>query len=144
MNNYHYPWHQKKADHFARLMADDSLAHAMLFVGPTGVGKHDFAHKLASAMICEHPHEHMQACGVCKNCLLMKADTFPDFISVAAETNSISVEQVRELIHELTDVAVRVAKAPPEAVTVVISEVEHDKWATADKTIAESRAQTAR
>jgi len=101
MNNHHYPWHQKQADHFARLMADDSLAHAMLFVGPTGVGKHDFAHKLASAMICEHPHEHMQACGVCKNCLLMKADTFPDFISVAAETNSISVEQVRELIQQL-------------------------------------------
>jgi 4-oxalocrotonate tautomerase len=53
-------------------------------------------------------------------------------------------EQVRELIHELTDVAVRVAKAPPEAVTVVITEVEHDKWATADKTIAESRAESAR
>ena len=54
-----------------------------------------------------------------------------------------SPEQIRELIHQLTEVAVNVAKAPPEAVTVVITEVEHDKWATADKTIAESRAESA-
>jgi 4-oxalocrotonate tautomerase len=52
-----------------------------------------------------------------------------------------SPEQIRELIHQLTEVAVNVAKAPPEAITVVVTEVEHDKWATADVTIAEKRAQ---
>lgn len=101
MKNHHYPWHLKPAEHFTRMMADGSLAHAMLFVGPTGIGKHDFARRLASAMICEHPHEPMHACGVCKHCLLMEADTFPDFISIAPETNNISVDQVRELIQQL-------------------------------------------
>lgn len=52
-----------------------------------------------------------------------------------------SPEQIRELIHELTAVTVKVAKADPAAVTVVVTEVEHDKWATADVTIAEKRAQ---
>lgn len=101
MNSHYYPWQQDQAAHFARLMADNSLAHAILFVGPAGIGKHDFARKLASAMICEHPNEQLHACGICKNCMLMEADTFPDFISVVAETNSISVDQVRELIQQL-------------------------------------------
>jgi 4-oxalocrotonate tautomerase len=52
-----------------------------------------------------------------------------------------SDEQIRQLIHELTEVTVRVANAPAEAVNVVITEVAHDKWATADVTIAEKRAQ---
>jgi DNA polymerase-3 subunit delta' len=100
-NTHHYPWHQKQAEHFARLIADNSLAHAMLFVGPAGVGKHDFARRLAAAMICERPDNHMHACGECKNCLLMQAETFPDFISISAEKNTISVDQVRELIQQL-------------------------------------------
>ena len=51
-----------------------------------------------------------------------------------------SPEQIRQLIHELTEVTVRVAKAPAEAVSVVVTEVEHDMWATADVTIAEKKA----
>ena len=54
-----------------------------------------------------------------------------------------SPEQIRQLIHELTEVTVRVAKAPVEAVSVVVTEVEHDKWATADVTIAEKKAKEA-
>ena len=54
-----------------------------------------------------------------------------------------SPEQIRQLIHELTEVTVRVAQAPAEAVSVVVTEVEHDKWATADVTIAEKKAKAA-
>jgi 4-oxalocrotonate tautomerase len=52
-----------------------------------------------------------------------------------------SDEQIRQLIHELTEVTMRVANAPAEAVHIVISEVAHDHWATGDVTIAEKRAQ---
>ena len=51
-----------------------------------------------------------------------------------------SDEQIRELIHVIHDAMVNVAKAAPEAVSIIITEVEHDKWATADVTIAEKKA----
>jgi 4-oxalocrotonate tautomerase len=51
-------------------------------------------------------------------------------------------DQIRALIHAIHDAAVTIAKAPPEAVTIVVTEVAHDKWATADVTIAERRAQS--
>lgn len=54
-----------------------------------------------------------------------------------------SPEQIRELIHTLHDAMVNVAKAAPEAVSVIITEVEHDMWATADVTIAEKKAKAA-
>jgi 4-oxalocrotonate tautomerase len=50
-----------------------------------------------------------------------------------------SPEQIRELMHALHDAAVNIAKAPPEAVSVIITEVAPDKWATADVTIQEKR-----
>ena len=51
-----------------------------------------------------------------------------------------SNEQIRELIHVIHEAMVNVAKAAPDAVSVIITEVDHDKWATADVTIAEKKA----
>ena len=54
-----------------------------------------------------------------------------------------SNEQIRELIHVLHDAMVNIAHAAPETVSVIITEVDHDKWATADVTIAEKKAKAA-
>lgn len=101
MSTYsYYPWQQQQAEYFSRMMSEDQLAHAMLLTGPAGIGKHDFARILSMAMVCQQP-PNAQPCGVCKHCLLMQAHTYPDFISLQIEKNTISVDQVRELIAKL-------------------------------------------
>ena len=59
------------------------LAHAYLFVGPKGVGKHSFARELAKALLCETPRPILDACDVCSSCKLVAAGTHPDLFMVA-------------------------------------------------------------
>lgn len=40
-----------------------------------------------------------------------------------------TVEQKRELIHEITDVVARVAKAPQKEVEVIIDDYPRENWA---------------
>jgi Uncharacterized protein, 4-oxalocrotonate tautomerase homolog len=49
-------------------------------------------------------------------------------------------EQLRALVHELHEAAVRAVAAPPESVRVVLREVPLTHWAAGDVTIAERRA----
>lgn len=48
-------------------------------------------------------------------------------------------EQIRRLVKGVTEVAVRETNAPPEAVTVIVTEVQATKWATGDVTLQEKR-----
>jgi DNA polymerase III subunit delta' len=60
------------------------LAHALLFAGPSGIGKGLAARLLAMALFCERSTEgELDACGQCRNCRLMEAGNHPDFLSVA-------------------------------------------------------------
>ncbi|WP_081314828.1 tautomerase family protein [Rhodococcus pyridinivorans] len=49
-------------------------------------------------------------------------------------------EQIRALIHELTDAAQRALDAPKVNIRVVVREVPETHWAAGDVTIAERRA----
>ncbi|MDM7487547.1 tautomerase family protein [Rhodococcus sp. GXMU-t2271] len=51
-----------------------------------------------------------------------------------------SPEQIRALIHELTEAAHRAIDAPKENIRVVIREVPETHWAAGDVTVAERRA----
>jgi 4-oxalocrotonate tautomerase len=51
-----------------------------------------------------------------------------------------SPEQVRALIHELTEAARRAVGAPKESIRVVIREIQPDHWAAGDITVAERQA----
>ena len=56
------------------------LPHAMLFAGPSGVGKRDLADALAARLLCESPLQpHEPACGTCPACLMMASGQHPDF-----------------------------------------------------------------
>jgi 4-oxalocrotonate tautomerase len=52
-------------------------------------------------------------------------------------------EQVRALIHELTEAAHRAVGAPKESIRVVIREIQPEHWAAGDVTVAERRAAAA-
>ena len=49
-------------------------------------------------------------------------------------------EQIRGLLHELTDAAHRALGAPTQNIRVVVREVPETHWAAGDVTIAERRA----
>ena len=103
MDNKLYPWQQDQWDYFIRLQQSNTLPHAILLSGPEGIGKHDFANNICEAILCQQVADTGFACGQCKHCLLMEANTYPDFVHVQPEEdkNTISIDEIRELIAKL-------------------------------------------
>ncbi|WP_166820278.1 DNA polymerase III subunit delta' [Thalassoroseus pseudoceratinae] len=76
--------HQSQIDLFRRSLRRKRLASAYLFVGPDGVGKRLFAHKLAQCLLCARiPDEDLEACGECSSCRQMMIDSHPDLLTAA-------------------------------------------------------------
>ena len=98
-----YPWQREQWQYLHRLIAADSLPHALLITGPAGVGKKLFANQLCATLLCSQSSEHNVACGKCKYCQLFNANTYPDFTRIAPEEvdNAISVDEIRELIERV-------------------------------------------
>ena len=97
------PWQISNWDKLTSSHRNKHLAHALLFTGTKGTGKKLFALDFARWLICEQPLED-KACGNCRSCQLIKADSHPDFISVMPEEEgkAIKVDQIRELIDKLS------------------------------------------
>jgi DNA polymerase III subunit delta' len=78
-------------------LAGDRLAHAYLFVGPSGVGKKQAALALTQALLCTS--QPGIGCETCNNCVMLKARTHPDvrFVAPEAGKQSVTIEQVRDL-----------------------------------------------
>ncbi len=71
------------------------LAHAYLFVGPTGVGKAKAARAFAQLLLCERPQEQT-ACGTCAACGKVAAGRHPDLKVLEPDGEFIKIEAVRE------------------------------------------------
>ena len=76
------------------------LPHAMLLVGPSGIGKTAFSEQLAALLLCESVRPDLAACGECQACRWLDAGNHPDFRRVAPdddnETESGASEKVTE------------------------------------------------
>src|SRR5262249_31017846 len=59
-------------------IAAGTLHHALLFVGPEGVGKRTTARALAARLLCTSPSEE-EACGRCAACRQVTVGSHPDF-----------------------------------------------------------------
>ncbi len=92
----------------------ERLPHAMLLVGPPGVGKTAFSEQLAELLLCESITAGLSGCSECQACRWLAAGNHPDFRRVAPEGDDdaeegagekakkrsasiIRIEQIREL-----------------------------------------------
>ncbi len=60
-----------------KLLANGRLPNSMLFSGPDGVGKKQFALELARALVCKTPNDG-EACGECTACFRVGKFAFPE------------------------------------------------------------------
>ena len=58
------------------------MPHALLLHGRQGVGKTSFAHNLSGSVLCLNPDQEGVACGHCRTCQLVAAQTHPDLVSI--------------------------------------------------------------
>ncbi|MEX2027329.1 MAG: DNA polymerase III subunit [Pirellulaceae bacterium] len=71
--------HDRVIQQFRTALSRGRLASTFLFVGPPGVGKRTFAHKLAQGLLCDtRPEAALDPCGRCPACQQVDAETHPD------------------------------------------------------------------
>jgi DNA polymerase III subunit delta' len=97
------PWQAQIWQRFQAVLGAGRVPHAFLLRGTRGAGKHQFARRMAEALLCEARSGEDRPCGHCRGCHLIAADTHPDLISVMPEEGKIAIgiEQVRDLIAQL-------------------------------------------
>jgi DNA polymerase-3 subunit delta' len=98
------PWQRASAQ--ALLSRRTSWPHAMLIVGPAGIGKRRLARFLAQALLCESRDPDGGPCGACASCRYEAAGQHPDLRLLetveidddeAKPVEWISVDRVRAL-----------------------------------------------
>lgn len=80
----------------------DRLPHAILLVGPAGVGKTVFAEQLARLLLCESITPSLKACGVCQACTWLDAGNHPDFRRVEPDGDDEGEDGASEKVGEKT------------------------------------------
>jgi DNA polymerase III subunit delta' len=97
-------WHEAPWAALAERLAAGALSHALLLAGPAGLGKRAFAERLVAALLCSKRTGSGDACGACRDCVLLAAGTHPDIRRIALGVRDdgkprteIVIEQVREL-----------------------------------------------
>lgn len=103
------PWagirgHDDVVETLRATIARGRFPHALLFVGPAGVGKRAFALALAQALFCEHnAEEALLPCGACFGCRQVRAGSHPDLLMVAKpeDKHELPIELIRQLCLDL-------------------------------------------
>ncbi|NLJ51884.1 MAG: DNA polymerase III subunit delta' [Alcaligenaceae bacterium] len=78
------PWQKQIAQQW--LGQNDRFSHAWLIHGEEGIGKFQFAHAAAAAMLCENRIDAAQACGKCQACRWLSLNHHPDLRVVVPDS----------------------------------------------------------
>ena len=77
----------------------NSIPHAVLLSGPSGIGKLMVASVLSTALLCQGTQS--RPCGRCPSCLQMSYGTHPDFAMIRPDGANIKIEQIRKMQHDV-------------------------------------------
>ncbi|HEY0136028.1 MAG TPA: hypothetical protein VGB85_18205 [Nannocystis sp.] len=105
--------HREAQEALARALGRGQMHHALVLVGPRGVGKATFARGLACGLLC--PERPGEGCGRCTTCQRVLAGNHPDvdWLLPDGKAGTISVEAARAC-------HVRQAHAPYEGKAYVV------------------------
>ena len=92
--------HEQTVGMLRSMLGSGNIQHAMLFVGPEGVGKTTVAGTAAAAILCDQSGQG-EACGVCPSCQALLRGAHPDLYSLAPEGTSIKIDQIRVMQREM-------------------------------------------
>jgi len=94
-----YPWLQEAWQDLISRAKQQRIPHALLLLGPSGLGKIHFAESFAKFSLCKHNASLEEACGDCVSCHLWRAGNHPDILMVASleKSKQITIDQVREI-----------------------------------------------
>jgi len=109
-DDFIYPWQEDIWQHLARRYQNQQLPHALLFKGPTGMGKLHLAKNFSRWLMCSQHSNSAKAlavgrpCGHCQGCQLMKAGSHPDLLEVLPESEGkqIPIDSIRHVSRYLS------------------------------------------
>ena len=98
------PWLQKNWDQLCNYSVQNRVPQALLITGNKGLGKQHLANQYAYSLLCAKKQDNGIACGHCHSCLLLNAETHPDFMQIRPDEakTSITIDQIRSLVTKLT------------------------------------------
>ncbi len=79
----------------------ERLPHALLFSGPSGIGKKKIAFALAQSLICPKPEEG-KACGVCSSCIQVEKGKSLNMLFIQPDGLYIKVDSIRQILQFLS------------------------------------------
>jgi DNA polymerase-3 subunit delta' len=100
----HVRGHDENVAALRQSIAERRLPHALLFVGPEGIGKRLFARTLAQALLCERsPETSLDPCGACPSCAQVTAGTHPDVLMIGKpeDKHELPISTIRDLCIDL-------------------------------------------
>jgi len=128
--------HERQKNILRRALSGGRLAHAYLFAGPEGIGKRLMALAVARILFCQNA----TGCGECAACRKLAHRNHPDLHILEPDGNSIKIEQIRAIQHELS---LRPAEAARKVCLIEAAELMTTAAANALlKTLEEPRGDT--
>lgn len=119
-----YPWLTTAYQQLAQQLEQNRLPHALLLVGPNGLGKEAAALHFCQLLHCTAPN-HNEPCGHCDACVLFSAGNCPDHLLITPEEagKNILIEQIRAVVKFSHHTAIQGGYR-----TVVVSPAERMNW----------------